>query len=124
MNKKALYYFDKIVNAFELFIAFVLLIVTGIKIVEMLAELSSIELVLIHLEFEPILSIAFTLVIGLEFIRMLCKHTPETVIDVLLFAIARQLILYHEGTLPLLMGVLAIAGLFAIKKYMNVGNRE
>ena len=47
-----------------------------------------------------------------------CKHTPETVIEVLLFAIARQLIVEHMTIFQNLIGVIAIAGLFATRKYL------
>ena len=33
---------------------------------------------------------AMTLAIGIEFVKMLCTHTSETVIEILLFAISRQ----------------------------------
>jgi hypothetical protein len=53
---------------------------------------------------------------------MLIKHTPESVIDVLLFAIARQMVVYQERTLDLLIGVAAIVGLFLTKKYLSDTN--
>ena len=49
---------------------------------------------------------------------MLCKHTPATVIEVLLFAIARQLIVEHTSTLENLVGIISIAILFAVRKYL------
>jgi len=72
----------------------------------------------LQLSFERILSMTLALVIGVEFTKMLFKHTPESVLDVLLFAIARQVVMYHERTMDLLFGIVAIAGLFAIKKYL------
>ena len=33
---------------------------------------------------------AMTLAIGIEFVKMLCTHTSETIIEILLFAISRQ----------------------------------
>ena len=41
------------------------------------------------LELGYFLEKAMMLAIGLEFVKMLCKHTPSTIIDVLLFAIAK-----------------------------------
>lgn len=35
---------------------------------------------------------AMTLAIGIEFVKMLCTHTSETIIEILLFAISRQMI--------------------------------
>ena len=68
--------------------------------------------VLVH-----ILDSAMTLAIGVEFIKMLCKHTPATVIEVLLFAIARQLVVMHTTPLENLITVVSIAILFAVRKY-------
>ena len=62
--------------------------------------------------------IALALVIGVEFTKMLYKHTPDTVIDVLLFAVARHMVMYHERTMDMLIGAVSIAGLFAAKKYL------
>ncbi len=64
-----------------------------------------------------ILDGAITLAIGAELIKMLCKHTPETVIEVLAFALARQLIVEHTSPLENLITVFAIAILFAVRKF-------
>ena len=61
---------------------------------------------------------AITLAIGAELIKMLCKHTPETIIEVLAFALARQLIVGHAAPLQNLITVSAIAILFAIRKFL------
>ena len=65
-----------------------------------------------------VLDSAMTLAIGVEFIKMLCKHTPQTVVEVLLFAIAKQLVVFHTTPLENLLNVAAIAGLFAIRKFL------
>ena len=116
--RKILYYIDKITTVFEIAIAFALLIIVALKIVEVSSDMIGFRIVILTMEFEKILSSLLILVIGVEFIKMLCKHTPETVIDVLLFAIARQIIIYHENSADMLAGVAAIAGLFAAKKFL------
>ena len=65
-----------------------------------------------------------TLAIGIEFVKMLCTHTPETIIEILLFAISRQMIVEHLSTTETIIGVGAIAGLFAIRKYLFCGIRK
>lgn len=62
--------------------------------------------------------VAFNLVICIEFIKMLCKHTPDTLVEVLMFAIARQMIVEHTRPIENLLVILAIAILFAIKKFL------
>jgi len=58
------------------------------------------------------------LAIGAELIKMLCKHTPETVIEVLAFALARQLIVGHATPWQNLITVVAIAALFATRRFL------
>jgi hypothetical protein len=123
-QKKILVYIDRIANGFEIAIACMLLIIVAIKVVELFLDITGFsditgsDVVILTMEFDKILSAMFALVIGVEFTKMLCKHTTETVIDVLLFAIARQTIIYHDSTADMLVGVAAIAVLFAAKKYL------
>lgn len=59
-----------------------------------------------------------TLVVGIEFVRMLILHTPQSVIEVLLYAVARQIVITHDSSLDNLIGVTAIAVIFMIQKYL------
>ena len=70
------------------------------------------------IQIEGFLEKVMLLAIALEFVKMLCKHTPSTVIDVLLFAIARQIVVEHTTTHENLIGIVALAGLFATRKYL------
>lgn len=65
-----------------------------------------------------VLSGTMSLAVGVEFIKMLCKHTPNTIIETLMFAIARGMIVAHSSAIENLIGVLCIAGLFATKKFL------
>ena len=70
------------------------------------------------LELSYYLENAMTLAIGIEFVKMLCTHTPGTIIEVLLFATSRQMIVEHLNGVETLLGIAAIAGLFAVRKYL------
>ena len=122
--KNKFYYLDKITNMFEVIIAVIILLIIAVKIVEMVLNVAGLNIMILAMDFSGILSLAFILVIGVELVKMLYKHTPETIIDVLLFAIARQMIMYHEGTFDMLIGVAAISGLFAAKKFLIRLERE
>ena len=71
--------------------------------------------------FSEFLSLIFSLVIGLEFVNMLIKHTPGSALEVVLYTIARKIIADHGSMFDALLGVVAIAVLFAVKKYLNEG---
>ncbi len=68
---------------------------------------------------------AFQIVIGVEFIKMLCKHTPATVVEVLMFAIARQMVVEHSTPLENLVCIVGITVLFAIRRFLfTEGDKE
>ena len=56
--------------------------------------------------FTAVLEHAFNLIIGVEFIKMLAKHTPGSAIEVLLFTISRQLVVEHTTPVENLIGAL------------------
>ena len=68
--------------------------------------------------FTSFLSQALSLVVGVEFVKMLCRHSAQTVVEVLLFATARQMVVEHMDPVQTLIGVIAIAILFAIRKFL------
>ena len=70
--------------------------------------------------FQTFLGHAFNLVIGIEFIKMLAKHSPGSALEVLLYAIARNMILGHGTTTENLLGVAAIGLIFVIRKFLFV----
>ena len=70
--------------------------------------------------FQTFLGHAFNLVIGIEFIKMLAKHSPGSALEVLLYAIARNMILGHGTAAENLLGVAAIGLIFVIRKFLFV----
>ena len=70
--------------------------------------------------FSGYLSTAATLVIGVEFVKMLCNHTLDSVIEIMLLAIARQMIVEHTSPLEHLIAVVSIAVLYLVRKYLYI----
>ena len=70
--------------------------------------------------FQTFLEHAFNLVIGIEFIKMLAKHSPGSALEVLLYAIARNMILGHGTAIESLVGVASIGLIFVIRKFFFV----
>lgn len=59
-----------------------------------------------------------TIVVGLEFVRMLIDMTPGNTLEVLIMATSRHIIMNHDSQWTLLVGVLCIAGLFATRRFL------
>ncbi len=68
--------------------------------------------------FQKFLGHALLLVVGVELVAMLILHTPGSVIEVLLYAVARNMLIGGHGTLDFVFGIAAIAGIFAIRKFL------
>ncbi|MDL2327891.1 hypothetical protein LJC64_04520 [Ruminococcaceae bacterium OttesenSCG-928-A11] len=119
MEKKRLaHWLSKGAYFVEVLISFVLLAAVIVLLVETVLKSGIFWLDGQHLDFNEFLSGVFNLIIGVEFTKMLCKHTPDTVVEVLLFAIARQVVITHGNIWESILGVVAIAGLFAIRKFL------
>ena len=59
-----------------------------------------------------------TIVVGLEFVRMLIDTTPANILEVLTVAITRHVVLSHDDPWSNMAGIACIAGLFAIRRYL------
>ena len=62
----------------------------------------------------------FNILIGIEFLKMLCQPSGDTVLEVLIFLVARHMILDHTTAVENLITILSIGILFAIKKYISL----
>ena len=71
-------------------------------------------------EIRTFLERALDIVIGIEFIKMLAKHSPGSSLEVLLYAIARHMVVGHESALENLLSVGAIALIFIVRKFFFV----
>ena len=119
MRKKLQDQMFEISYIIELFIS----LIVGVAVV-VLAGRMIMDIATMHIYSQGISSLviildnAITLAIGAELIKMLCKHTPETIIEVLAFALARQLIVGHVASWESLITVVAIAVLFAVRRFL------
>ena len=129
MKQRLRHQIAKIASYTEIFVASITLIAIVLYAIMLLFELPAFSMTLSgasnQLPLEKFFNEVLQVVIAIEFVKMLAKHTPESVIEVLLFAIARKLIVDHTiDAVQLLIGVVAIAILFAVRKYLNVTARE
>ena len=58
------------------------------------------------------------IVIGLEFVSMLVDFTPANILEVLVLAISRHVIINHSDPVSTIVCVVCIAGLFAIRRFL------
>lgn len=116
MNQKLESFIHKVLHILEAVIAVITLVVLvgmlGLEIYRMFTTpeyFSSVENYLHNI---------LTIVVGLEFVRMLIDMTPANTIEVLIVAISRHVILSHDDPLSNVACILCIAGLFATRRYL------
>lgn len=115
----------KIAYIFESILSVVVLIAVFLGTIDVLRMIWTVYIVEFQTPIEysrlnDLLGQILLLVIGVELVVMLSLHIPGALIEVLLYAIARKMLLLPKsgGMGEILMGVIAIAGLFAIRKYL------
>ena len=59
-----------------------------------------------------------SIVIGLEFVKLLMHLTPANILEVLTMAIARGIIVNHGSAVDNLLSIACIIGMFAARRYL------
>ena len=109
----------------EIALSIIILIVIALAGIRLIIEIAGTSIHTMDTEFfSSFLSQALSLVVGVEFVKMLCQHSAQTVVEVLMFATARQMVVEHLGPFETLLGVISIAVLFAIRKYLMTVNDD
>ena len=116
MHKKVEFVMRKILHVLEFIIAVLTLIVLigmlGLEVYKMFTVADYFS------SMDQFLHNILTIVVGLEFVRMLVNLTPANTLEVLIVALARQVILVHDNPLSNVASVLCIAGLFATRRFL------
>ena len=66
------------------------------------------------------LSSACLIIIGVELIMMITSYSLDSVVDVMLLAVSRQMIVEHTAPLENLLTVISVGLLFLIRKYLYI----
>ena len=114
----------KLAICIETFFAIVIAIVIVLLAVQLITIIFQPGFFVDEESFSNFLKNALGLVVGVEFVKMLVRHTMDNVVEVLIFAISRHLIVYHLEIWEILIGVLCMAILFAIRKFLVVSSDE
>ena len=104
----------------ELMVGFLMLAALFAALLGLIHMISPVQLVKDPNEFSSYLGVASAIVIGVEFVKMLCTHTIDSVIEIMLLAIARQMITEHTTPLENLLAVLSIAVLYLVRKFLYI----
>lgn len=120
-RRKFLLKLNRVVFLFEIVISILLMIGILISVPDIFkyyinilgsGAIESIEL------FKKFLSHVFLLVIAMEFILLMVAHNDTTIVHLVTLVIARKMLIYTESLSDILIGVISLAVLFVIRKYL------
>ena len=62
----------------------------------------------------------YDILISVELIKLLCRHDLSSMVEILMFAVSRHVIVDHLEVFENLIAVLSIAALFAVRKFLFI----
>ena len=74
--------------------------------------------------FQQFLGYALVLIVGVELILMIINNSTKAILELILFIIARKMLVYAETMLDLVLATLAIAIVFAILKFLIYADKD
>lgn len=116
-DRRTEHFFRRILHVLERVIATITLIALvgalGLELVRMFTGGSEYFADVNHM-----LHTLLTIVVGIEFVRMLIDTTPANILEVLTVAITRHVVLSHENPWSNVASIACIAALFAIRRFL------
>ena len=107
--RRALHYIERAIAVITIV---ALLASLALEVYEMFSDISYFH------DVNHLLHNLLTIVVGLEFVRMLIDTTPNNILEVLTVAITRHVILSHDNPWANVASIACIAGLFAIRRFL------
>lgn len=107
--------------------AVALIVLTGI-LLTILSLLSDFEIFRAMLrdtsQFKPFLEDIFVIVIGIEFLQMLCRPNSDNVMEVLIFLVARHMIIGDTTPFEDFISVISIGLLCVVRRYLHIAKEK
>ncbi len=115
--KKTQKCFLKVLKGLEYVVAVALIIAMGISMISFIIQEANVFSIQ-DFQLETYLSFSLSLIVGIEFVKMLILQTPGSLVEVVMFAVARQIIMSHDSAFDNLIGVIAVLLMFLCRKYL------
>ena len=112
---------SKICELLELIVAFLVLVGIAFSICGLLKDFEIFRLMFKDIEnFRVYLDQIFAIVIGIEFLQMLCRPNSDNIMEVLIFLVARHMIVSDKTPMEDFISVISIILLCVLRRYLHV----
>lgn len=121
-HNKANNFIDKTVNIIEILICIIVIlgVCSGIpKLIHYILEIMRVKnLQNSYMLMNEFLKHALLLIVGIELIAMIITRSHESILTLILFVIARKMLVYSQGLTDILIGTVSVAIIFAVMKFI------
>lgn len=117
----------KAISIVEIILAFIILvavILSAKDLISLIKAIVSTNAIGSYDILQGFLSHVLLMVIGLELAITLLTHTTKSILEVMLYAIARKMLISSDNILDILLGTIALGILFAINRFLIVDKKE
>lgn len=114
-------YVHKICGILELFVALLVLVGILLSIGSLIKDFIVFRDLFMDLStFRYYLEDIFTIVIGIEFLQMLCRPNSDNIMEVLIFLVARHMIISETTPYEDFVSVISVILLCVLRRYLHV----
>lgn len=118
-------YIQKICEILELTVAVFVLIGILLSVFSFLKDFQIFRAIMNNTSaFKRYLDNIFVIVIGIEFLKMLCGPTSDNVMEILIFLVARHMIVDTTTTYENFVSVISVALLCIVRRYLHVVEKK
>ena len=120
-----LHFFEEKLGKVAIILEIIITLLIGIGVIIGLIDLVKYLIEIYHADmansyeiFHHFLEYALVLVVGVEFMLMLLTHSTKVMLELILFVVARKMLIYAHSTLDLVFGALAVALIFVSLRFL------
>ena len=110
----------RLVTGLEVLVGICILVAVAAATFGLIADIHIPTIISSPTSLQAYLTTAMTIIIGVEFVKMIFSYNINTVIEVLMLAVARQMVVTHTSPIENLITILSVTLLFAIRKFLYV----
>ena len=104
----------------EILVGVSIAVAIGMSLIGLIADIHPIQLIADPDSLQGYLTTAMTIIIGVEFVKMIFSHSIDSVVEVMLLAVARQMVVEHTSPFENLMAVSSVALLYVVRKFLFI----
>ncbi len=112
---------QRLCESLEMAVAVIVLVGIVMSIFSLLSDFEVFRLMLEDTaKFKPFLEDIFVIVIGIEFLQMLCRPNSDNIMEILIFLVARHMIVGDTTSFEDFISVISVGLLCVLRRYLHV----